>query len=58
MPTPKTTDDKPFELPETPETDAPEEEFIEGGLPGMPAVPDPLREPGPVPSQREVPPLD
>ncbi|MDB5542602.1 MAG: hypothetical protein JWQ89_4329 [Devosia sp.] len=52
-------DKKPGEvIPEVPETEAPERDFPEGPLPGMPISHDPLREPGPMPSEREQPPLD
>lgn len=52
-------DKKPGEvMPDVPETEAPEEDFREGQLPGMPVSRDPLREPGPMPAEREKPPLD
>lgn len=52
-------DKKPGEVaPQIPETDAPREDFIEGGLPGMPAATDPLLNPVPVPGERPCKPLD
>lgn len=41
-----------------PDTEAPEKDFVEGPLPGLPLQRDPLREPGPTPPMREKPPLD
>lgn len=40
------------------ETDAPEEDFVEGQLPGLPVSNDPLGNPLPTPARREIPPLD
>ena len=41
-----------------PETEAPERDWLEGQLPGMPVSRDPLLNPGPTPGQVEKPPLD
>lgn len=50
---------KPGEAPpETPDSDQPIRELPEGQLPGMPVWRDPLLNPGPTPSEREIPPLD
>jgi hypothetical protein len=52
-------DKKPGEVPpEVPETEAPQEDFVEGELPGLPVSNDPLAQPMPIPEQREKPPLD
>lgn len=41
-----------------PDTDQPTRELPEGQLPGMPVWRDPLLNPGPTLSEREIPPLD
>lgn len=41
-----------------PDTDQPIRQLPEGQLPGMPVWRDPLLNPGPTPSEREIPPLD
>lgn len=52
-------DRKPGEvMPQIPETDAPREDLIEGGLPGLPAATDPLLTPTPAPGERFRKPLD
>jgi hypothetical protein len=40
------------------ETEAPEEDFVEGALPGLPVSNDPLSQPSPIPDQRKKKPLD
>lgn len=44
--------------PDVPGTEAPEEDFFEGPLPGMPLRQDPMRVPGPTPPMREKHPRD
>lgn len=44
--------------PQIPETEAPVEDYIEGGLPGLPAATDPLLNPTPIPDERRRRPLD
>ena len=52
-------DKKPSKVPaDLPDTDQPVRELPEGQLPGMPVWRDPLMNPGPTPSEREIPPLD
>ena len=56
---PHQADTNPAEIPsDVPETEAPERDFPEGQLPGMPLSRDPLREPGPTTGPTEKPPLD
>ncbi len=55
LPPAEPPDEVPFDLPDT---DQPIRELPEGQLPGMPVWRDPLLNPGPTPSEREIPPLD
>lgn len=51
-------DDDAPKLPDVPGTEAPDEDFFEGPLPGMPLRQDPMRVPGPTPPMRERHPRD
>lgn len=55
---PEDHDDDAPKLPDVPGTEAPDEDFFEGPLPGMPLRQDPMRVPGPTPPMREKQPLD